>query len=86
MDDLTSTPPRHRAVYTLEMGVWRATCRICGHSETDPSRRRAASVFRNHIRDVRSAPDGHFARDSEEMESRQLADDDDTQERADLIL
>jgi hypothetical protein len=51
MDDVASRVIRHTAIYTLEMGTWRATCRACGHSETDPSRRRAASVFRNHIRD-----------------------------------
>jgi hypothetical protein len=54
MDD-GGTGTRHRAIYTLEMGVWRATCRACGHSETDPSRRRAASVFRNHIRNASNA-------------------------------
>ena len=40
----------HRATYTLELGVWRATCRECGHSVTDPVRNRAASTFRDHIR------------------------------------
>jgi hypothetical protein len=42
---------RHRATYILEMGVWRATCRACGYSVTDPRRRQAAAVFRNHIRE-----------------------------------
>jgi hypothetical protein len=60
MDDVAGTATRHRAIYTLEMGVWRATCRACGHSETDPSRQRAASVFRNHIRNASTLSDTDF--------------------------
>jgi hypothetical protein len=51
MVDLENTAPRHRATYTFEMGVWRATCRVCGYSVTESRRSRAASQFRNHIRD-----------------------------------
>ena len=43
---------RHRADYVLEQGTWRATCQVCGHFVTDPLRRRAASLFRAHIRDA----------------------------------
>ena len=39
----------HRASYTLEMGVWYATCRECGYKVSDPARRRAAAVYRGHI-------------------------------------
>lgn len=39
----------HRASYTLELGVWHATCRECGFRVSDPVRRRAASVYRVHI-------------------------------------
>jgi hypothetical protein len=51
MSDRPVFAQRHRATYILEMGVWRAACRACGYTTTDPNRRRAASVFRNHIRD-----------------------------------
>jgi hypothetical protein len=43
---------RHRADYILEQGTWRATCQVCGHFVTDPLRRRAASLFRAHIREA----------------------------------
>jgi hypothetical protein len=43
---------RHRANYLLQQGVWRATCRVCGHRVDHPVRRQAASLFRNHIRDT----------------------------------
>ena len=39
----------HRANYTLELGVWHATCRECGFKVSDPARRRAAAVYRAHI-------------------------------------
>jgi hypothetical protein len=42
--------PVHRANYTFELGVWHATCRVCGYSVTDPTRRRAAAYYRHHIR------------------------------------
>jgi hypothetical protein len=40
----------HRAAYTLELGLWHATCRICDWRVVDPDRRRAAAQFRQHIR------------------------------------
>jgi hypothetical protein len=43
---------RHRATYILEHGMWRAACRACDYSVTDNSRRRAATVFRRHIREM----------------------------------
>ena len=49
---MTSAPDRHLAHYVLERGTWRATCRLCGYSVKDPSRRRAAAIFRNHIRET----------------------------------
>jgi hypothetical protein len=48
----SSTDERHRAMYILERGQWRATCRVCGYTLTDTRRRQAASLFRNHIRDA----------------------------------
>jgi hypothetical protein len=45
---------RHRAVYTLERSVWKARCRICGCEVTDPDRRQAAALFRQHIRESRT--------------------------------
>lgn len=50
--ELNDVDTRHRANYILEQGVWRATCRTCGYQVTDPIRRRAASVFRSHIREA----------------------------------
>jgi hypothetical protein len=44
---------RHRAAYTLNHGVWWATCRVCGWAVTDPQRRQAATFFRGHIRESR---------------------------------
>lgn len=41
---------RHRADYILERGVWRARCRLCSWEVSDPTRRQAASLFRQHIR------------------------------------
>jgi hypothetical protein len=63
--DVDKAGPHRRATYILEMGVWRATCRTCSHTVTDPRRRQAAALFRNHTRDadqtteldLRSAPD-----------------------------
>jgi hypothetical protein len=52
MDETAAAGERHHAYYILERGVWRATCRLCGHTITDPGRRRAAALFRNHIRDA----------------------------------
>ena len=45
----------HRAHYTLEYGVWHATCRVCGFQVSDPSRPRAAFSYREHIKAERSA-------------------------------
>jgi len=42
----------HRATYTLELGVWYATCNICGYRISDPVRRRTAAAYRSHIRDA----------------------------------
>lgn len=41
----------HRANYTLELGVWYATCKVCGFRVSDPVRRRAAAVYREHIKE-----------------------------------
>ena len=41
---------RHRATYTLELGAWLATCKVCGHRVSDRHRQQAASKFRVHIR------------------------------------
>ena len=53
MDRQVVEGPRHRAAYTLEQGVWLATCRICGFTAKDISRSSAATWFLTHIRDVR---------------------------------
>lgn len=45
-------PTTHRANYTFEHGVWRASCRCCAFQVVDEDRRRAASQFRLHIREV----------------------------------
>jgi len=50
MDQQVILAPRHRASYTLERGVWSATCRTCGYSVKDSSRSRAATWFLAHIR------------------------------------
>lgn len=39
----------HRASYRLELGEWKATCRVCGWEVRHPVRRQAATVFRRHI-------------------------------------
>ena len=46
----------HRAHYTLEMGDWYATCRVCGHRISDKDRRRAAAQFRRHIQEMAAEP------------------------------
>jgi hypothetical protein len=43
-------PVSHRATYTLEIGEWHATCRVCGWLVVDKDRRQAAARFRQHIR------------------------------------
>ncbi len=53
MDRQVVEGPRHRAAYTLEQGVWLATCRICGFTAKDVSRSSAATWFLTHIREVR---------------------------------
>jgi hypothetical protein len=40
----------HRGIYTLELGQWHATCRVCDWTVVDKDRRRAAAQFRQHIR------------------------------------
>jgi hypothetical protein len=47
---LESLPHHARASYTLERGVWTATCRICGYTTRDAIRGRAAGAFLVHIR------------------------------------
>ena len=42
----------HRATYTLELGVWFATCKVCGHRVGDANRRRAAGTYREHIKET----------------------------------
>jgi hypothetical protein len=42
----------HRATYTLELGVWYASCKICGHRVGDANRRRAAGTYREHIKET----------------------------------
>jgi len=43
-------PPRHRADYILERGVWHVSCQVCGWTTTGPVRRQLASLFRFHLR------------------------------------
>ena len=52
---LQSNRSEHRADYTLERGVWHATCKACGFRVTDATRQRAAGAYREHIRDTRAA-------------------------------
>ena len=40
----------HRANYKLEVGTWHATCRECGYRVSNPARRRAAAIYREHIK------------------------------------
>ena len=53
----TISPNRseHRANYTLERGVWFATCKLCGFQVSDPVRQRAATIYREHIKEERLA-------------------------------
>ena len=53
MDHQVVATPLHRATYTLERGVWSATCRTCGFTVKDINRSRAATWFLTHIRAVR---------------------------------
>jgi hypothetical protein len=53
VDDQVLATPRHRAAYTLERGVWSATCRVCGFTAKDVNRSSAATWFLTHIRAVR---------------------------------
>ena len=56
VDNQVAVSPRHRASYTLERGVWSATCRLCGFTARDAKRGRAATWFLAHIRATRSQP------------------------------
>jgi hypothetical protein len=57
-EDVTRSPVRHvRANYTLERGTWHATCRDCAWGTSDPSRRRAAAMFRLHHADINETID-----------------------------
>jgi hypothetical protein len=47
-------PDRHHAVYTFERSVWKARCRLCGCEVSNPDRRQAAAMFRQHIRAARA--------------------------------
>ena len=48
---MEDTPERvvHRGNYIFAERYWTATCRICGWFVSDPSRRRARALFREHI-------------------------------------
>lgn len=48
----------HRANYTLEMGTWHATCKECGFRVSDADRRRAAAVYREHIKEMNQSVPG----------------------------
>lgn len=50
---LPSKRSEHRANYTLERGVWHATCKLCGYQVSDFTRQRAAASYREHIREER---------------------------------
>ena len=52
---LQSNRSEHRADYTLERGVWHATCKACGFQVSDMTRQRAAGAYREHIRDTRAS-------------------------------
>lgn len=51
----------HRATYTLELGVWHATCRGCGYSVSDSDRGRARVAYRQHIRATDQSDQGPVA-------------------------
>lgn len=50
-----TTSMAHRAEYILERGIWRATCKVCGWATSDPARRQAAALFRQHWHSARTA-------------------------------
>ena len=52
---LHSNRTEHRADYTLERGVWHATCKACGFRVSDVTRQRAAGAYREHIKVARAA-------------------------------
>jgi hypothetical protein len=60
--DANNAEVAHRAAYTLVIGEWHATCRICGFVVVNRDRRKAAAEFRHHIRamydEQRSAIEG----------------------------
>ncbi len=62
----------HRANYTLELGLWHARCRSCGYLVSDPLRRRAAAIYRHHIKETNGL--GPFVIDLEEAQGEFDAD------------
>ena len=50
-----SNRSEHRADYTLERGIWHATCKACGYRVSDVTRQRAAGAYREHIKGERAA-------------------------------
>jgi hypothetical protein len=50
----------HRANYTLARGKWLATCKECGFTVQDVARRRAAALFRLHIKEAARDPATRF--------------------------
>jgi hypothetical protein len=52
MSSATTNRSAHCAAYTLEMGTWHATCRQCGFRVSDRVRGRAATIYRDHIKET----------------------------------
>jgi hypothetical protein len=55
----------HRANYTLSRGTWLATCKECGFTVQDGARRRAAALFRVHIKEAAQDPASRSGRDGQ---------------------
>lgn len=53
-EEIVTTSMAHRAEYILERGIWRATCKVCGWGTSDPARRQAAALFRQHWHTARA--------------------------------
>ena len=60
--------PSHRASYRLEVGVWRARCKVCGWETGDRVRSQAAALFRRHIVAARKGEPGPFVLDLRETQ------------------